>query len=444
MKKAVKVLCTVCILSMLFALFAGCQSANKPGETTGTPATTTKAPKEVTLRFSWWGGDPRHEALLKVIDLYTKQNPHVKIEPEYSGYSGYYEKLITQLAGKTAPDVMHVAYQWIPDFKNQGVEYFLDLYTVPDIVSTNEIDASLIEQYLIVDGKLQGLPAGSTGLGLIYNKDFFKKHGIPEDTQFSWNSLLEIGKKVHDNDPNDYLLNANAYTIYTHLFPTYLNQMLGEHCVREDYSFAFTKEQLLDVLTYIKKLFDYGVVEPLEQSSLFSPEANPKWINGNMGLCVVWSASAPGYISNVSFDVGATRYPVAENAKDTAISVSPPGFIAVNKDTKNPEEAAKFLNFFINNNDAILTKAEAMGAPPSDKGRKLLLDAGKTGAVPSQVLDIALKNVGLAETTILYNAEIADILSEVVEKLGFGRISPEEATNELMTKVGNKLQEFKK
>jgi oligogalacturonide transport system substrate-binding protein len=442
LKKVVKVLCAVCILSVLFALITGCKPTETP-DNQGTTAPTSAAPKDVTLRFSWWGGDPRHEALLNVIDLYTKQNLHVKIEPEYGGYSGYYEKLITQLAGKTAPDVMHVAYQWIPDFKKQGVEYFLDLYTVPDIVDTSEVDASLIEQYLLVDGKLQGLPAGSTGLGLIYNKEFFKKHGIPEDIEFSWNTLLETGKKVHENDPNDYLLNANAYTIYTHLFPTYLNQMLGEHCIRDDNTFAFTEAQLLDTLTYIKKLFDEGVVEPLEESSLFSPESNPKWINGNMGLCVVWSASAPGYINNVSFDVGATRYPVAENAKDTAISVTPPGFIAVNKESNHIEEAAKFLNFFINDNDAILTKAEAMGAPPSDKGRNLLLEAGKTGAVPSQVLDLAIKNVGLAETTILYNAEVADILSEVVEKLGFGRISPEEATAELMTKLGNKLDEFK-
>src|SRR5690554_10976 len=120
-------------------MMTSCQSANNPSDevanetaapATETPGSTetpesTKAPDDVTLRFSWWGGDPRHEALLEVIDLYIQQNPYVKIEPEYGGYSGYYEKLITQLAGKTAPDVMHVAYQWIPDFESQGVEYFL-------------------------------------------------------------------------------------------------------------------------------------------------------------------------------------------------------------------------------------------------------------------------------------------------------------------------------
>lgn len=69
--------------------------------------TTSQADgNQVTLRFAWWGGDSRHTATLDAIAAYEKQNPNVKIEAEYQGYDGYNDKILTQLAGGTQPDIM--------------------------------------------------------------------------------------------------------------------------------------------------------------------------------------------------------------------------------------------------------------------------------------------------------------------------------------------------
>ncbi len=45
----------------------------------------------VTLRFSWWGGDERHEATLAVIEKFEEENPDIIIEPEYSSFDCYKE-----------------------------------------------------------------------------------------------------------------------------------------------------------------------------------------------------------------------------------------------------------------------------------------------------------------------------------------------------------------
>ena len=34
----------------------------------------------ITLRFSWWGGDSRHQATMAVIEQYMELHPNVKIE----------------------------------------------------------------------------------------------------------------------------------------------------------------------------------------------------------------------------------------------------------------------------------------------------------------------------------------------------------------------------
>lgn len=47
----------------------------------------------------WWGSQARHDATLKVIDLFEKKNPNIKINGEYMGSDGYFDKLNTQVAG---------------------------------------------------------------------------------------------------------------------------------------------------------------------------------------------------------------------------------------------------------------------------------------------------------------------------------------------------------
>ena len=135
--------------SMAAVTLMGCgsQSGNKTADTTaaqssaGTTAADTAAAdttaagteasgEPVTLRFSWWGSDSRHQALLAVIEAYEKKNPNVKVEAEYQGYDGYYEKIMTTLSSNTAPDVIQLSKEWLPDI--QGAKHYLaDLSTLP-------------------------------------------------------------------------------------------------------------------------------------------------------------------------------------------------------------------------------------------------------------------------------------------------------------------------
>ena len=88
-----------------------------------------KSGSEATLRFSWWGGEDRHEATLAVIDQYMQENPGITIEGEYSGWDGYLEKLTTQLAAGTAPDIIQIDYAFLENF-----------WKTDDFVDFNSVD----------------------------------------------------------------------------------------------------------------------------------------------------------------------------------------------------------------------------------------------------------------------------------------------------------------
>ena len=87
-------------LSMMFTAVA-CSTGTKtsttaassePSKTATTAPSTAPSKDPVKLRVAWWGGQARHDYTLKVIELYEKQHPNVKIEAEYAPFDDYSEK----------------------------------------------------------------------------------------------------------------------------------------------------------------------------------------------------------------------------------------------------------------------------------------------------------------------------------------------------------------
>ena len=57
------------------------------------------------LRMSWWGGDSRHAATQEGIKVCGEKYGHT-VKPEFTGWSGHFEKVATQIAGRTEADIM--------------------------------------------------------------------------------------------------------------------------------------------------------------------------------------------------------------------------------------------------------------------------------------------------------------------------------------------------
>ena len=116
------------------------------------------AENEVQLRFSWWGGDERHEATLATMAAYEAKNPGVKLVGEYSGFDGYLEKLVTQLAGGTAPDIIQIDYAYLESLWSVS-ENFVN-FADQEIVDISGMSQSLLAGVTSPDGLVIGLPTG--------------------------------------------------------------------------------------------------------------------------------------------------------------------------------------------------------------------------------------------------------------------------------------------
>src|SRR5512133_284675 len=122
------------VLSMLLALgllLAACA----PAATTEAPVATTEAPAAATtvaptaaaaepVTITFWHGynaDTETPFLEKtIIPAFEAAHPNIKVEAVNIPYDQFHQKLITAMAGGTAPDLARLDIIWVPEFADMG------------------------------------------------------------------------------------------------------------------------------------------------------------------------------------------------------------------------------------------------------------------------------------------------------------------------------------
>lgn len=428
-----KHLLLACLLIVVLAqgIFAAGAKEPAPVEAGKTSAIAkTSSDEKVTLRFSWWGSNTRHQATLEVIKLYQQKHPNVTIEGEYGAFGDYYQKLLTQLAGKTAPDIITVDYKWVSDLMNQGSQ-FINMYALGDYIDMSGFDMSFAKIYGGNEDYLIGLPVGVNGMGYLYNVEFLKKFGITPSNEWTWRTVIENGKKVNAQDGSKYLLYNNAEH-WMYMVKTMLKQLTGTTLIKDDYSLGFTREDLLQVFTYVKELVDTKTVPPFNEGVLYEnvyADQNPNWLNQNFGVFPTSSSLIPGIDNASNFDLATFRYPIMEAAEDSGILVTPSMFLTVYKESKHADAAADFINFMLNDPEAIAILKDTRGIPCNSKAKDQLVEAK---VIPQQVSDMvsqALSGAGVAENGPSLNPEVIALIKDYVQQIGYGKMTPEQATD---------------
>ncbi len=407
------------------------------------------AGEPVTLRFSWWGSDPRHEATLKAIERYTELHPNVTIEGEYQGYDGYQQKLMTQIAGKTEPDLIQLDYVWFPDLSaDSGI--FVDLGEDENI-DLSVYSEELLEDYCSIDGRVIALPMGLNGFGIMINKSFFEKHSIPTDTEWTWEKVIEEGRRIHEENPNDYLFAIESGTSSGGIGPfvmgAYIYSATGKYWADDEtYTVQVSKEELTKAFEILKELFDSGAAQPLGEASLFTGqmEQNPKWLNGEMGFTIDWSAAVDKYKSAIgeeNFTVG--KPPFAENGDNHAIRTKPSMVLAVSNRSEHADVAADFANWMMNAVEAVEILGTQRSVPCSGSAFEVLQSADAIDADVAAMCEFTNASPAPPTPAIESNNEVSDIVKDICEQVVYGTLTPEEAADKFLEDVQSKLDTLK-
>ena len=99
----------------------------------------------VNFRMAWWGSKDRHDRTIKVINLFEKENPNVKITYEFASFNDYFTKMTTEAAGHNLPCLMQQDYATIGDWISRGLLLPLDQYVQNSTIDTKNVAKTYLD-----------------------------------------------------------------------------------------------------------------------------------------------------------------------------------------------------------------------------------------------------------------------------------------------------------
>lgn len=446
--KFMKLLFTVMLVSIISLVGCSQNETTPDGEddtSTGNEQNqgSTNTGEKATLRFSWWGGDSRHQATLEAIDLSMDENPNIVIEAEYGGFDGYQQKLTTSLAGGTEADIMQIDQPWMPDLLSQNSDFFLDIKEYENLIDLSGFSQDFLDDFCIHNEKLISLPTGINALTFLVNKAVLEDAGVNLGENITWDKLLEEGKKVNAKNPENYMINMDGGGSFFFVTRIFLYQLTGKDLINDDYTIGMTKEELETAFTYTKQLYDEKVMIPLEESMIFqgAPQDNPKWNNNQLGSWFNWSSQADQH--QWGDNALALPYPQIEGSENSGVLVRPASLFAVSNNTKYPEEAIKFLDFMFNQESGIMALKDSRSIPAVERGRDILVENDLINEEANRAINYAMENPGKPESDLTTNSEVNSAVNSVLENMVYGQYDAAIAAEELYTLLEDVLTNLK-
>lgn len=326
-----------------------------------------------TLRFSWWGGDDRHEATLNAIRLWNSIHPEIEVKAEYGGWDGWTEKVNAQISGGTEPDVMQINYDWLVSISPDG-KGFYDLYKIGDRLDLSGFDPETLS-FGEVEGHLNAVTVSVSGRCLYYNSEVFRRLGASyPDT---WDSLLELGRNFSSYGLYPLDLDIQSGGTAWYLSSVYVQQKTGRQFITMDGKLGFTEQDIKSALDFYKMLEENHVIRTVktrtDEDGNCALYQSAEFIDGNIAGVLEWGSAVGKYEGVLDKGVLETGGLLSDgNGNSTGWLVKPVLMYAVSANTSHPDEAGAFLDFLLNNAECAEILGTTRGIPASGYARESL------------------------------------------------------------------------
>lgn len=348
---------------------------NKESTTAAQTSAAAEGGQEaVTLKFSWWGGDSRHEATEKAIEAFEAKYPNITVEAEYGAWTGWEEKQSLNIIGGNAADVMQINWNWIESYSNNGAN-FCDLNDYADVLDLTQFPEGPMNSCKVGE-KQVAVPCALTGRLVYWNKTTFDEVGceLPTDED----SLFAAGAAFEAYDPEYYPLALTEYDRMIFMVH-YLESKYNKAWV-ENNAVQYTEEEIADGLDFINRLEQGHVIPSLATINgdmADSLDKNAKWIDGKYAGIFDYDSAASKFKQAVEESVNkpGQEFVIGESLD---FGEYQGGFIkismcfAISSTCEHPREAAMLIDFILNDSEGAMICSTERGIPCSQAAIEVL------------------------------------------------------------------------
>ncbi|MED7923245.1 sugar ABC transporter substrate-binding protein [Nonomuraea sp. LP-02] len=296
----------------------------------------------------------------QIVDEWNKANPNIQVTYVQGSWDNVNDQLVTQFAGGTAPDVIHNDSPALSGFASDG--YLLDLKDKLPAELKGDIPQSAWDTVTFDDGKggqgVYGVPFLQESQVIIANKkllDAAKVRVPTADNPWTWDEFSEAAKKMTKDgtfgvawamkSPVNKTLN-----LALNFGGTFFQTADGKTTVKVGPEEREVLQRIYDQLHTDKSAdpdaLGQGTADPL-----------PAFYKGKFALLPagVYLRQQVAEQAPDGFEWVTLPGPKGTTAEQGAVSQT----LSIAQDSKHPEEAMKFMAFFLNGpNQAKLAKGD--------------------------------------------------------------------------------------
>ena len=422
MKRTLLLLLIVsCVLSGCGSIVALNSNANENSEVVETP---------VSIKFSWWGNDNRHEYTMNGINIFESNNPSIQVKNSYGVWQGFEKRMQVAMESHTESDVMQINYAWLDQYSNDG-NGFYDLYQLSDYIDLSNYSESDL-QYGIKNGKLNALPIAFNSYEFYYNKTIWDKYGL--DFPKDWDEVFAAAEVMKKDGiyPFGYV-KKQAFILAISWF----EQTHGKYVFNESGELNISADELGEMIDFYRSLVDKKVMIPIDDFD------KSKFADGVVAATMCWVSDAGNYCGALEKKGGDPQiggYIISPDAKLTGWYIKPATMYAISAYSEHPEEAAKLLDFLVNSPEMALLQLAEKGVPVSKTARKTLEDnpGGEMGYefTASEYMNENIDKLSIMKP-IMENDEVITAFKKYGDEYIYDQMTLEECSEELYKAIAD-------
>ncbi len=456
MKRMIGILLTMVMLVSVLAACGNSTSSDTNSPTaaptaapTATPAPTTSDAPEVRadnlpaytggpaeLRFGWWGDDNRAKITNDVIAKFMEAYPEIKVTGEPNGGTADHFAIIdTQLQGNNAPDLIQFGGNY-PDYEQYLLP--LDQFLGKQLMVNS---AELFDQTALVPATLNNnllcISLGTNTLVLAYNKTMIEAAGasLPKDNM-TWDELMAYGNELKAKLPEGvYPFVDNSTNTANYL--SYFYQQQGTPIWTNDdggksYATLDTAKKWLQLWSDMRS---QSLIPGADTTATYAETGadTSALVAGKAAICMIWSNQISAYQAAMTDTLAATTLP-SGGEKSYTIQMSQ--YLGINKNTKYPEAAALFINFFTTSPEAGAILGTNRGIPSSPQVRDAIsANATEYDAAVYHIYDVVADRTVPQGPNLPNDQEFVSELALIGQSVAYGQSTVDEGAAALQALI---------
>jgi multiple sugar transport system substrate-binding protein len=365
-----------------------------------------------------------------VVDAYMAEHPNVTITYEFSGFGDHWTILATKAAAGDLPDVIQQDYAYFIQYVTDGLIVPLDPYVESGLIDLSNVPDEAVDGGR-VNGELYALNLGTNSQSFVIDLDLFEEAGVDVPApDWTWADFEETATALHDA--------LGIYGIVGGLEnPQIINGMFlsrGEGLYNEDGTgVGFSDPQpLIDYFDMMLRLQESGTMVSREEqvANAYTLENNP-FVTSEAAMYFAHTNQFVALYTAAGEDRNLMMVPVprAVDATQSANYLKPSMFFSITSHAQNPEEGAKFIDYFTNSLEANEVLAAERGVPISTVVQEAIKPSMSAAAASTFDFLANLEVSPIRPPDPPQHGEIQTNIAGplVIDPLMFGQITAEEA-----------------